>query len=85
MVNEVSTVPDESHIHPLWANAKRAESALIELSQSINRQIEDFQREHNVQVLAINHGWIDDPRKYPGQRWIQLFTVFDSKSPIHRS
>ena len=46
--------------------------------------IEDFENQHNTQVLASSQGWLQYPKEYPGQKWIQLTEVLDSASPIHR-
>lgn len=63
----------------------KLDEELRELCVEFNERIERFERENGVQVLASSQGWLQYPEQYPNQKWLQLFIVLDSKSPIHRS
>jgi hypothetical protein len=62
----------------------RSTERVNNLSLGINKMIEEFEKQHNTQILASSQGWLQYPDEYPNQKWVQLVEVLDSTSPIHR-
>lgn len=67
------------------ASTKPNDNKLLAFTLWINRKIAQFERDNNVQLISSSQGWLQYPDQYPNQKWIQLFSVVDSTSPIHCS
>lgn len=57
-----------------------SEEGLLKLSLAINEMIESYANENGLKIISSSQGYQQYPEEYPGQQYVQLFSVLPSQN-----